>query len=401
MSRLLTLAILSLGLVAAAEAADLVTRPPAVAGTFYPSDSTELSRMVASHLSAVDDPPTIDGDIIAIVVPHAGMMYSGPVAVYCYKLLAGRQISKVILCGPAHRVGFSGLSVYGPQVAWKTPLGLVSCNDQLCRSLLKSEKLFKNFPDPQLPEHSLEVQLPYLQTVLDRFEIVPIVMGYQEPATITALADALASLPFDSSTIFIASTDWQHYRPASTGGKMDSLGMACLSRLDLENLQKYFADGSVEACGAGPLIAVLKAAISKGADHVKILKYGDSGDITGDKSSVVGYVAAVIYRAHSGNSGSTKEQGSLTEADKQRLCQIARQSIQSYLKDGKVPVFELSDLFKRNGAAFVTLNKEGQLRGCIGMTEALMPLGETVAHCAVSAAVSDPRFRPDNRRRTS
>lgn len=230
-------------------------------------------------------------------------------------------------------------------------------------------------------------------------------MGYQEPATISALASSLAKLPFDRSTIFVASTDWQHYRPASTGGKMDSLGMCCLAQLDLDRLQKYFADGSVEACGAGPLIAVVKAAIAQGADHIKILRHGDSGDITGDKSSVVGYVAAVLYRAHSGGARTDdpppakldkepEDQGFLTDADKQKLCQIARQSIQTYLKDGSVPTFEVNEGLKKNGAAFVTLTKQGQLRGCIGMTEALMPLNETVAHCAVSAAVNDPRFRP-------
>jgi AmmeMemoRadiSam system protein A len=235
------------------------------------------------------------------------------------------------------------------------------------------------------------VQLPYLQTVLGDFSIVPAIMGRPASETVNLLADALTSLEFDSRTIMIASTDWQHYRPASVGWPMDSLGIECLKSLDADLLQKKLAEGKVEACGGGSVAAVMKAAIAHGANRVKILKYGDSGDISGDKSSVVSYIAAVIYRD---KKAEIPEKADLSEADKDKLLKIARQSIETFLETGQVPTFEVPQNLKEPGAAFVTLEKQGRLRGCIGYTEAVDPLYETVSRCAIQAAVADPRFPP-------
>jgi MEMO1 family protein len=402
---MLTIALLVLALALSGQAAPIV-RPPAVAGTFYPSDSLQLTQMVASHLSAANGEPEIDGDLIALIVPHAGLVYSGPVAAYSYRLLSGRRIKNVVICGPSHHVGFSGLSVYGPGVIWKTPLGQVATNTDFCNRLLKSDKMFAASLEPHQQEHCIEVQLPYLQSILSNFQLVPVVMGYQHPDAIDALTRALTQLPRDNSTLLIASSDWQHYRPASEGHEMDSLGMACLSQLDTDRLLRCFDDKSVEACGGGPIVAVVRAAIARGANRIKILRYGDSGDITGDKSSVVGYVAAVLYKANDSAKSSlqptppshataaTPDSDSLSETDKRRLCEIARTSIETWLHTGKAPSLAPTPRLKQNGAAFVTLNENGELRGCIGMTQAVSPLYQTVSQCAISAAVSDPRFRP-------
>jgi len=381
-------------------------RPPAVAGTFYPADSTELQTMVNKHLDSVTDLPEIDGQIIALVVPHAGLIYSGPVAAYSYKLLEGSDINKVIVCGPSHHYAFDGISVYGPRIVWRTPLGNVSCIDNLCMQMIDFDKRIDYIREAHAEEHCIEVQLPYLQTVLDRFEIVPVVMGRQDDRTIKLLANALKAIDFDKHTIMISSSDWQHYRPASIGYPMDSTGMACLADLDPVRLEKYLESGNVEMCGGGPTVAVMEAAIARGANKVKILKYGDSGDLTGDKSSVVGYVAAVIYKSSDKKGGKDPDKAvpkekkelpkkfELSEAEKSELLVIARSTIENYLSTGSVPEFDVSDNLKKFGAAFVTLEENGRLRGCIGHTTAVEPLYKTVSDCAIQAAVSDPRFAP-------
>lgn len=374
--------------------ASATIRQPAVAGSFYPADRPSLQQMVSSHLKTAARQSRIDGQIIALIVPHAGLIYSGPVAAYSYDLLQNSHINKVILCGPSHWYGFEGISVYGPGVEWQTPLGTVLCNDSLCRYLLKFRGI-DVIPEAQLMEHSLEVQLPYLQTVLKTFTIVPITMGRQDNQNVNRLAEALIAMPFDDSTVMISATDWQHYRSAAEGHILDSVGIECINALDADRLQRYLAEGKTEACGGGPTAAVIRAAVAKGANRVKILKYGDSGDITLKKDSVVGYVAAVLYRSSDRKKNITGEKAALSDADKKKLLQIARQAIEAYLKHGAVPKLSVnSEFLNKPGAAFVTLTKQGQLRGCIGYTVAIEPLFQTVADCAVQAATADPRFPP-------
>lgn len=372
-------------------------REPIVAGTFYPNQRDELAATVNHHLSNVSNLPSIDGQIIAIIVPHAGLVYSGQIAAFAYKLIEDNPIKNVVLCGPSHHYALQGLSIYGPGIKWKTPLGTVSCNDSLCQKLLDFDKGINVNKKAHLKEHCLEVQLPYLQTVLSDFEIVPIIIGQQNHTAISMLADVLSAQKFDSSTIMVASTDWQHYHPAKVGWPMDSLGIDCVVNLDADRLESYLKNGEVEMCGGGPTVAIMRAAIKMGANSVKILRYGDSGDITGDKSSVVSYVAAVIYKANDEVSEAGNDSHSstnLSQDDRKQLLDIARLSIESYLKDKTIPDFEVSGLIAQPGAAFVTLEKNGQLRGCIGHTVAVEPLYKTVSVCAVQAAVADRRFPP-------
>lgn len=382
-------------------------RKPAVAGAFYPGKNEELKKMISGHLSGVETMPAIDGQVIALLVPHAGLVYSGQIAAHAYKILENSGIKRVILCGPSHRYRFNGLSVYGPGVQWETPLGMIACNDDLCQHLLNFNKNVNVIPEAHYQEHCLEVQLPYLQTVLTRPEIVPVLIGPQDHGTVKLLSEALQSLPFDSQTVMIASSDWQHYRPASEGWKYDSTGIKCLEDLDPDRLENYLQTGKVEMCGGGVTVAVVKAALAKGANRLKILKYGDSGDVSGDKTAVVGYVAAVLYKADEKENDSRKtdvkktsnmekdlEKYELSDTDKKQLLQIARRSIESYLADGTIPEFEVPGNLSLPGAAFVTLEKGETLRGCIGHVMAVEPLYKTVATCAVQAAVSDPRFPP-------
>ncbi len=382
------------------------TRPAAVAGSFYPADKDALSKMVTNHLAEVVGLPEIDGEIIALIVPHAGLKYSGQIAAHCYKLIEQSDYKNIILCGPSHRYGFEGLSVYGPDIIWQTPLSTYNCNNELCNHFLSYNSGIKMIKAAHKSEHSLEVQLPYLKTIFPDAKITPIVMGYQNSLAIDILARALTNISFPEKSIMIASTDWQHFKPASVGWLIDSVGIECLKNLDYIKLEQYLHSKKVEMCGGGPTVAVLKAAVARGADKVKILKYGDSGDITGDKSSVVSYVAAVIYKSSdtqkkpktteskSDNIENESSEYTLSDSDKRTLLRIARKTIESHLKNGSVPEFEVSDKLKQPGAAFVTLEKHQRLRGCIGQTVAVKPLYECVSWCAIQAAESDPRFPP-------
>ncbi|HOP07731.1 MAG TPA: AmmeMemoRadiSam system protein B [candidate division Zixibacteria bacterium] len=383
----------------------LAVRMPAVSGSFYPSDSTELSVMVNSHLDAVKNLPKIDGEVIALVVPHAGLIYSGPIAAHAYKLIEGADFDKVVLCGPSHSHGFEGSSVGEPGEMWQTPLGQVMCDSVYCR-LLSQTPGISIHPEAHRTEHSIEVQLPYLQTVLKDFTIVPIILGYPRPEAIRALSEGLKALPTDDKVLLIASTDWQHYRPRAAGWPMDSLGIDCLTSFDPDRLDRMLTERKVEACGGSVLLAVMRAAQARGANKAMLLDYGDSGDRTGETDRVVGYVAAVMYKSRNG--GENRDMSSrqkedpevavLTQEQKETLLRIARESLTGYLDNGVIPEFDINDeQLKRLGAAFVTITKEGQLRGCIGHTQAVEPLYKTVAYCAVQAGVADPRFPPVSR----
>ncbi len=372
-------------------------RQPAVAGSFYPEDSSALQALVQGHLNAVGELPAIDGDLVALIVPHAGLIYSGEIAAHSYSLLKGSGINRVVLCGPSHQFSFKGVSVYGPGVQWRTPLGDAICDDDYCQKLLATAGV-DIIPEAHRREHCLEVQLPYLQTVLPGFLLVPLVMGHQGRGSIDQLTQALLKLPNDDHTILIAATDWQHYQSAETGWPKDSLGIACLEQLDPERLQAVLESGQVEACGGGPTVAVLRAALARGANRVKLLRYGDSGDISDDKSSVVGYVAAAIYRDNDGDESASTAAGDdsefLSDSDKDLLLRVARTSIENHFSSTSQVDFDIPDHLRQPGAAFVTLEKSGRLRGCIGYTVAVEPLWQTVAECAVSAAIKDRRFSP-------
>jgi len=395
MKRLISIAVMVLmGAVNGLGTAEIV-RDPVVAGTFYPEDSASLARLVQEHLTGVAD-PQIEGELVALIVPHAGLTYSGRIAAHAYHQLEKRDINTVVLCGPSHRYRFDGASVYGPDVLWRTPLGTVACDNDIARALINHNQGIQVVRDAHAQEHAIEVQLPYLQEVLENLAIVPVTVGTENDAGMEQLIDALAAVSREKDVVLIASTDWQHYRPASTGHVMDSLGMACLTDLDPDRLQRYLASQEVEMCGAAPTLAVINAAMRNGADRVKILAYGDSGDITGDKASVVGYVAAALYKSTPSppdlSTGPDDAAYHLTDDEKQQLLDIARESIEHYVSSAHVQTYDVTGKLAQPGAAFVTLERDGRLRGCIGRTIPEDPLYKTVSYCAVQAAVADPRF---------
>ena len=269
-------------------------RRAAVAGSWYPATASALEAAVDAHLAGVEQ-HDVDGDLVALVAPHAGLMYSGPVAAHAYSLLKTRPYDVAILIGPSHFVGFDGIVVCASG-AFETPLGAAEIDADVAASLLRLTSAIKVDPRPHAREHSLEMQLPFLRRVLPRTKIVPLLMGYQTAATADALASGIAEAVRGKSALLVASTDLSHYQDAKTAQRLDSVVIDCVARLAPEDLQSALARQPDHACGGGPTVAVMKAAKALGATTSRVLNYADSGDVSGDKSSVVGYMAAAFCR---------------------------------------------------------------------------------------------------------
>lgn len=281
----------------AAERGELV-RPPAVAGSWYPDAESPLRAAVTSHLAAADDAGTPSGDIVAIIAPHAGLVYSGSVAAYAYRAVAGRAYDVAVLVGPSHHVGFDGVAIY-PRGAFDTPLGPVRVASAVADQLMTAPCI-RTHPTAHVREHSLEMQLPFLRHVLPETPIVPLVIGYQERDTILALAEALAGTLSGLTPLLVASTDLSHYFDASRAATFDNVVIDYVTRFDSDGLlaeyERYptHERGRCVACGGGAAVAVMKAAAALGAREARALCYADSGDVSGDKTAVVGYLAAVL-----------------------------------------------------------------------------------------------------------
>lgn len=272
-------------------------RPAAVAGSWYPGTAAALTREVDRYLGGVPAPPA--GDIVGVIAPHAGIMYSGPVAAYAYRALRGRAFDVAVLLGPSHYVAFDGVAV-AEQQAFETPLGLIPVDRDLAAALLAVSPLLHPRPSAHAREHSLEMQLPFLTRVLPDVPIVPLVMGFQSRETIEATAGALARTLKGRRALLVASTDLSHYFDARTAAKLDGRVAELIGRFDADGLFDEFERypeherGRFVACGGGPALAVLRAARALGARGARVLRYANSGDISGDYSAVVGYLAAAI-----------------------------------------------------------------------------------------------------------
>lgn len=270
-------------------------RPSALAGTWYPGTRDALEKSVQGFLSKVKT-PSPNGTLKAIIVPHAGHRYSGPVAAHAYKLLQERKFRRVILVGPSHRVAFSGVSV-NLQAGYETPLGVVPVDQEAARKIMEADPAIRWIKKAHVIEHSLEIQLPFLQTVLRDVQIVPILMGQQDLKTCSLLANSLVQVLGDGKgTLLLASSDLSHFHPYSQAKTLDEKFIEHVQKLDPQGLAKDLSMKRCEACGGGPVIAVLMAAQKLGADRAEILRYANSGDVTGDHSRVVGYVAAALLR---------------------------------------------------------------------------------------------------------
>ena len=283
------------GKAVAQKAQDREVRDPVLAGTWYPGDPGVLRQTIGDYLSRAN-PSGPEGKVLAIIVPHAGYLYSGQVAAYSYNLLQRNAPRTVFLIGPSHRVGFRGISV-SQYSSYKTPLGVVPVDQDLAKKLLSVNPRMTWVPQADAQEHSLEIQIPFLQTVLKDFHIVPIIMGEQDLETCVLLAKSLVQvLPNTSDTVILASTDLSHFHTDQQARTLDGEFIKHVREFAPEALAKAFAAGSCEACGAGPAIAGMLAARELGANRSVILNYANSGDVTGDRRQVVGYLSAALMK---------------------------------------------------------------------------------------------------------
>lgn len=268
-------------------------RKPAVAGMFYTADPAELREDIEKLLATAPD-STISGEIKSLIVPHAGYIYSGLTAAYAYKLLGKNPVSAVIVISPSHREYFAGISVYNGD-AFRTPLGDVPVDHELCDQLAEKDIIIIRSERGHRAEHAIEVQIPFLQTVLGEFSLVPITVGDQRPEFCRHLSEKLARVLKDKNAIIVASTDLSHYHTAQEADKLDDIVIADIAKFDHAGLLADIQSERAEACGGGPAVIALAASEKLGATDVKILHRCNSGDISGDLSAVVGYVSAVVY----------------------------------------------------------------------------------------------------------
>jgi len=268
-------------------------RRAAVAGSWYPGSAAEIAREVEGYL-AVAGPVHAPGRLVALISPHAGLRYSGPVAAYGYSLLRGSSPRTVVLVGPSHRAAFDGVALYA-EGSFGTPLGEAPIAEDVAEALLAAGPVIQALPSVHRDEHSLEMQLPFLQHLVPELRIVPLLMGSQSGEEVEALAAALAGALAGRDVLMVASSDLSHYHAAPVANRLDSFVVGDVERFDPETLMKRLEESHEHACGGGPMVAVMKAASSLGADHATILRYGDSGDAgERDKSRVVGYLSAAL-----------------------------------------------------------------------------------------------------------
>jgi len=367
-------------------------------GQFYPGSPGVLRDTVKGFLEKVDQ-EKLPGTLIALVSPHAGYVYSGQVAAYAYRQLEGEDFDTVIILGPSHYVPVNGASV-GAEEWWETPLGKVKVDSEFAKEIVKKNPSFYFDEKAHKNEHSLEVQLPFLQTILKDFKIVSIVFNDNSEGFCQLLADAIVRSKGEKRILIVASTDMSHYHHYGRACLIDGVAIRDLENFDLDSLRGHITGGKTELCGSAAVFTALLAAKACGANNVKLLKYANSGDVTGDKGKVVGYGAFAIMQ--------TKEEKMVPELEKEKggkkmlnekqqkvLLGIARKTIEEYIQSGKTPEFNVEDpLLKEKRGVFVTLHRKGMLRGCIGYIMPLEELYKAVSKMAIESSTGDPRFPP-------
>jgi MEMO1 family protein len=273
-------------------------RPSAVAGTWYPGTAGALSRDVDEFLEAAAAGP--GGDIRAVIAPHAGLMFSGPVGAHAYKATFHAEFDVAVLVGPSHFVPFEGAAIW-PAGGFDSPLGMARIDEAGTQALARSA-IVQALPSAHRREHSLEMQLPFLRRVHPELPIVPVLIGFQRRDTIEALADAIVSAFAGRRPLLVASTDLSHYFDAKTAASLDGRVQQYVGAFDADGLLDLFEEypeherGRYVACGGGAAIAVMKAASALGAIEGRVLKYAHSGEVSGDYNGVVGYLAAAFGR---------------------------------------------------------------------------------------------------------
>jgi len=349
-------------------------RNPVVSGQFYPASPTQLRTMIETLV----DETAVKEDVIGLVSPHAGYIYSGPVA--------GAVMSKVkfkdtcIIMGPSHTGRGKPFSIM-TRGTWITPLGKVEIDSELGKKMLATSRYLQEDTVAHEHEHSIEVQLPFIQYFKEDIKIVPIVIAYADGAIYKEIGKEIARAvkELNREVVIIASSDMTHYEPVESARRKDNEAIDAMLDLNEDELLRRVSELDISMCGYAPTVSLIAAARELGATRAELVKYQTSGDVTGDYSSVVGYAGIIIK----------KEQ-------MHPLVQLARKTIETYVREGTFPEpAELTPEMEARAGVFVSIHKHGELRGCIGTFEPTTDnIAKEIMANAVSSATSDPRFPP-------
>ncbi|MEK7449463.1 MAG: AmmeMemoRadiSam system protein B [Planctomycetota bacterium] len=376
-------------------------RPAALAGTWYKNNPVELTKDIENYLAQVPAKliQEIQSQKIAgFITPHAGHQYSGPGAAYLYALIKNKPIKRVILIGPSHHAGYHGIAVSG-FTHYRTPLGLVEIDLAVCRELSAADPIFCAAAEAEKREHSLEIQLPFLQTVLQDFKLVPLMVGKMAEADYLTAARIIKPL-IDDETLLITSSDFTHYGAGfnytpykeNVRAEIEASDRTAIQHaldLNVKNFLDYVEKSGMTICGYRPIALMLSLLPEK--SQGQLLHYYASGDATRNYSHSVSYASVIFMKP------SEKDSTKLNKREQATLLKLARDTLRMYLKDKKTPDlsnYELTPLLKKELGVFVTLMKKGRLRGCIGQIFDPEPLAQGVINNTISAATRDPRFIP-------
>ena len=377
---------------------------PAVAGQFYPADAETLTAIVEGFLDSAST--RADRPVQAVIVPHAGYVFSGAVAAEAYAGISPAAVyERIFIIGPGHREAFRGAAVDGSSEVYSMPLGDVSVDTRTCLELAAADSVFHNRRKPFEKEHCLEVQIPFLQVRLKRMPpIVPVIISSVDGNDLGRIVRVLKPY-FTQENLFVISSDFSHYPSYDDACKVDrATGDAILSgsveeflNTLLDNARQRIPGLATSACGQLPIAALLMMMEGRYDLEIRHLDYRNSGDSQyGDKDGVVGYHAFTVVYKEPVRQEDSESGFALTDQEKAILLETARRSIETAF-EGKYWLpsdSQLTQTLKAECGAFVTLHLHGRLRGCIGNLVGVRPLYKTVAEMARAAAFEDDRFRP-------
>ncbi len=383
-------------------------REPAFAGQFYPADSSKLSKAIDYYLGDAEvlktDKP------IALIAPHAGYVYAGQIIADAYNQAKNYTYDLVVILGTNHTTaGFDKIGIY-PGIGFQTPLGTSEIDTALAQELIESNKDCVYNEEVHSKEHSVEVQLPFIQHLFPNAKILPVVIGTPDYEMCTRFGKSLANLIKDKNALIAASSDLSHYPLYQDAVRVDkntldaavSLNPQKLKTVIQDQMGKGINDLATCACGEGPILAAMAAAKELGAENGAVVSYANSGSsLIGNKQKVVGYGAVIfsknIFKEEEAKPETESEdiKFELNDNDKKILLSFARKTIKQYLETETLPLARgFNPVLEKNLGAFVTLRINGELRGCIGYMREDLPLCEVVGTMAIQSAFNDQRFYP-------
>ena len=371
-------------------------RPSILSGSWYKGSEGELKAQVDNFLEKT----ALEEKIFfphGLIVPHAGYEYSGSVAAFGYMALKKATIKRVIIFGTCHQTYLEGIAV-SAYTHYSTPLGKIPVDTAICNELLK-ENLFTTDEEGEKKEHSIEIQLPFLQRIAENFKIIPVMVGNLKEGDYKKVAEVMKRY-VDGNTIVIASSDFTHYGQhygyvpfkeniPENLNKLDKGAINLILKKDIHGFLNYISGNGDTICGYSPISLLISMMGTE--TEGKLLKYSTSGEITGDYKNSVSYASIVFM------SEQHEEPSKLSPEEEQTLLKLARDTLNTYLSTGKKPDtgnYNITEILKEKRGVFVTLTEHGDLRGCIGYIEGIEPLYEAVMDNAVNAAVNDSRFSP-------